>query len=230
MNLWNLPMVGCPDSPEKRTHMTDGLRTWRSSRAVFGLLLAAVGVLVPLAFIVWYSHVHWVLVDNPLRLVPGHVEVEFTPNFEGHYAAGINVQRRLPFETLQCLLGEKNYVPASQCKDLPAVLQFKWRLNADGRVVEQGTSDQNFHGAYGNDFIEMEFLYFEAKRRQTYRLEIEFMKIGAELAVTNPRLRVGVSSWDSSDTAMGLGWALLVAAVCIAPGIRLIRARPRPVG
>ena len=120
---------------------------------------------------------------------------------------------------------EKNYVPASQCRDLPAVLQFKWQLNADGQVVQRGTSDQYLHGAYGNDFIEMEFLYFETKRRHAYRLEMEFMKIGTELAVTDPRLRVGVSSWDSSDSAMGLGWALLFAAVCVVPGIRLVRGK-----
>jgi hypothetical protein len=75
----------------------------------------------------------------------------------------------------------------------------------------------------------MEFLFFEAKRGQRFSLQLEFTKEGSELAVTNPRLRVGVSSWDSQDTAMGLGWALLFAAVCIVPGIRLIRAYPRPL-
>jgi hypothetical protein len=188
-------------------------------------MLTAVGVLVPLVFILWYSHVRWVLVDKSVLLVPGHVMVAFTPNFAGHYVSGIRVQRKLQFETLQCLLGEKNYIPASQCKEVPAVLQFKWQLSTDGRIVQQGTSDKQLLGAYAGDFIEMEFLYFEAKRGQPYSLELDFIKNGTELAVTNPRLQVGVDSWDSFDTAMILPWTLLFAAICVLPGLVLIRAK-----
>lgn len=201
--------------------MTDAPKTWRSPRAVIGLVLTVVGVLVAAAVFVWYFHVRWVLVDRPVALVPGQVEVEFTPNFGGHYVAGINVQRKLQFETLQCLLGEKNYIPASQCKDVPAVLQFSWQLSTNGHLVQQGTSDKQLLGAYAKDFIEMEFLYFEATPGQHYSLELEFTKDGRELAGTNPTLRVGVDSWDSSDTTMVLGGALLVSAGCIVWGVRL---------
>jgi len=208
--------------------VTQKLETSLSLRVAIGLILTAVGVFVPLVFILWYSHVRWVRVDKSVPLVPGRVEVEFSPNFEGSYVSSIRVQRKLPFETLQCLLGEKNYIPLSQCKDVPAVLQFKWQLNTNGHVAQQGTSDKQLLGAYANDFIEMEFLYFEAKRGQHYSLELEFTKKGSELAVTNPRLRVGVESWDSFDTAMGLLWALLFAAICVLPGIVLLVRVKRP--
>jgi hypothetical protein len=211
-----------------KTIVTQKLETSLSPRVVIGLMLIAVGVLVPLVFILWYSHVRWVLVDKSVPLVPGRVEVEFSPNFEGSYVSGIRVQRKLPFETLQCLLGEKNHIPLFQCKDLPAVLQFKWQLKTDGHVVQQGTSDKQLLGAYANDFIEMEFLYFEAKRGQHYSLELEFTEKGSELAVTNPRLRVAVESWDSFDTAMGLLWALLFGAICVLPGIVLLVRVKRP--
>src|SRR5437588_12353756 len=122
--------------------MARRLKISLSPRVVIGLMLTAVGVLVPLAFTFWYFHFHWVLVDKTVSLVPGQVEVEFIPNFEGHYVSGIKVQRKLPFETLQRLLGEKNYIPASQCKAVPAALQFKWQLSTDGHAVQQGASDK----------------------------------------------------------------------------------------
>jgi hypothetical protein len=66
-----------------KTIVTQKLETSLSPRVVIGLMLIAVGVLVPLVFILWYSHVRWVLVDKSVPLVPGRVEVEFSPNFEG---------------------------------------------------------------------------------------------------------------------------------------------------
>ena len=101
------------------------------------------------------------------------------------------------------------------------MLQFSWQLSTNGHLVQQGTSDKQLLGAYAKDFIEMEFLYFEATPGQPYSLELEFTKDGRELAGTNPTLRVGVDSWDSSDTTMVLGGALLVSAGCIVWGVRL---------
>ncbi len=206
--------------------MTQGLRTSLSAKHVIGPLLISVGVIVPVVFFLSYIHVRWSLVEKAVPLVPGHVEVEFTPNFGGHYVSGIRVQRKLPFETLQCLLGEKNYIPASQCNEIPSVLQFKWQLNTDGHMVQEGTSEKQLLAAYANDFIEMEFLYFEAKRGQHYNLELEFTKNGNELAVTNPRLEVAVEAWDNFDTAMGFLWVVLFATICVVPGLMLaVRAK-----
>jgi hypothetical protein len=202
--------------------MTQGLKTPVSPKGVIGRILISVGVSVPVVFFLWYFHVRWSLVDKPVPLVPGHIEVEFTPNFEGHYVSGIRTQRRLPFETLQCLLGEKDYIPASQCNDIPSVLHFKWQLRTDGHVVQEGTSEKQLLGAYTNDFIEMEFLYFEAKRGQNYSLELEFAKDGSALAVTNPRLEVAVEAWDNFDEAMGFLWAVLFGAFCVLPGFALL--------
>src|SRR5690349_1401539 len=118
----------------------------RGPRAVVGLILTGFGVIVPVAFILWHAHVRWVVVDKSVSLVPGKVEVEFNTNFEGHYVSGIKVRRNLKFGTLQCLLGEKDYIPQSQCKDLPAVLKFNWELSKNGHIVLQGTSDQKLSG------------------------------------------------------------------------------------
>jgi hypothetical protein len=202
--------------------MTQGLKRPLSPKQVIGRILISVGVIVPVAFFLWYFHVRWSLVDKSVPLVLGHIEVEFTPHFEGHYVSGIRVQRKLPFEILQCLLGEKNYIPASQCNNIPLVLQFKWHLSTDGRVVQEGTSEKQLLGAYANDFIEMEFLYFEATRGQHYSLELEFTKDGSELAVTNPRLEVAVEGWDNFDTAMGFLWAVLFGAICVLLGFALL--------
>jgi hypothetical protein len=59
-----------------KTIVTQKLETSLSPRVVIGLMLIAVGVLVPLVFILWYSHVRWVLVDKSVPLV-------ISPNFEG---------------------------------------------------------------------------------------------------------------------------------------------------
>jgi hypothetical protein len=199
-------------------------KTLHSRRAILGLALTAVGVLVPLTFTLWYFHIHWTLVDELVVPVSGHVEVEFTPNFKGRYVSGIRVQRTLAFENLQCLLGEKNYIPESQCKDQPSVLQFKWQLKSMGHLVQAGTSDKQLSGAYAEDFVEMEFLYFESERGQHYTLELDFTEDGSKLDVTNPRLRVAVEPWDSFDMTMGFLWVTPFFVLFVAGLVLFIRA------
>jgi hypothetical protein len=202
--------------------MTQSPKQPLSSKHRIGLVLISVGVIPLIAFFLWFIQIRWSLIDKPISLVPGRVEVEFTPNFAGHYVSGIRVQRRLPFETLQCLLGEKDYIPTSQCNHIPSVLRFTWELNVDGHVVQEGTSEKQLAGSYANDFIEMEFLFFEAKRGQHYRLGLVFTKDGGELAATNPRLEVAVDNWDQGDTAMGFLWLVPFAAICAVPGLVLV--------
>jgi hypothetical protein len=192
---------------------TSIVKLLNSPKAIFGLVLITVGVLVPLVYTLWYVNIHWILVDQAVGFVPSHVQVEFTPNFEGHYDGGIRFQRKIPFEKLQCLLGEQNYLAESQCKDLPAALHFTWQLKSSGRVVKAGTSAK-MAGAYADAFIEMKFLYFESERGQHYTLELDFTGNASELAVANPRLRVAVQSWDSFDMTMNFLVIIPFSVLC----------------
>jgi hypothetical protein len=189
------------------------------SKATLGLALLI--AFPSMIFLVWYAHVHWTVVNKPVSLTPGAVKVEFAPNFTGHYVAGIRVQRTLPFETLQCLLGEKDYIPAGQCKEIPPALQFDWQLLTDGNVVAKGTSNRSIGGSYAAGYIEMEFLNFQARSGQKFSLELDFTKDGGKLAPTKPHLMVMVDPMDSFDIAMLLPWLLLLGVVCAAVRLTL---------
>jgi len=184
-----------------------------SRPAKIGLAVIAIGLLPMIVFFVWYAHIKTVPVDKPISLSVGHIREPFSLNFtSSDYRMGIEVERKLPHETLQCLLGIKDYVPEGQCKSIPPVLHFNWTLTQNGRILESGSSDSILGGAYTDATVENQFGSFDGKRGQRYVLDLNILQDGSALSVAKPKLVIGVSGFVNEDLAVGglitLAWAL----------------------
>jgi len=130
----------------------------------------------------------------------------------------IEVERKLPHETLQCLLGIRDYVPEGQCKDIAPVLQFSWKLARDGQTIQTGSSDKIVGGSYTNDSIASEFASFQGKRGQQYTLDLDFLQDGSKLSVANPKLRIGVDGMTYEDFIVFDLMSLAFAVICVLVG------------
>jgi hypothetical protein len=132
---------------------------------------------------------------------------------------GIEAERKLPYETLTCLLGvEDSYTPVGQCKDIPSVLNFSWKLTRDGQCVLTGSSAKIVGGAYSDATIASEFASFEGKRGERYMLDMDFLQDGSKLSVTHPKLRIGVDGFTYEDLAVLDLMSFAFAAVCFLVG------------
>jgi hypothetical protein len=168
--------------------------------ARIGLVIVTIGLLVPLAVAIWHATINFVPVYRPIAVTPGHLQQSFTPKFSALYVMEIEAERKLPHETLQCLLGlQDSGITAEQCRDIPPVLGFSWRLTRNGQTVSTGSSAKIDGGAYTDATVASEFGSFEGQRGAQYTLDMDFFQDASKLSVAQPKLRIGVSGSAYED-------------------------------
>jgi len=157
-----------------------------------GLAIVAVGFFPLLALGIWRATLNTVPVAKPVLLSVGHVRQPFTINFTGPYTIGIEAERKLSHETLQCLLGIHDYVPEGQCKNIAPALNITWTLRQDGQTIKTGSSATAVGGSYTSETVENELAGFDGKRGHSYVLDMDILADGSALSIANPKLRIGV--------------------------------------
>jgi hypothetical protein len=156
-----------------------------------GLAIIAVGLFPLIGLSIWRATLNTVPVYKPVSLSVGHLRQSFKVNFSGTYTMRIEVERKLPHRTIQCLMGIRDYVPEGECRNITPVLNFTWTLTQDGRTLKSGSSTSATGGAYTNDTVADQFAGFEGKRGQHYTLDMDILEDGSTLSVANPKLRIG---------------------------------------
>ena len=195
-----------------------------------GVWFLLAGLLPVLILSLWRATLNTIPVLKPISLSVGQITQPFMVNFTGTYTVRIEAERKLPFETLQCLLGlgVQERLPEGQCNNIPAVLNASWTLTESGQIIKAGTSATADGGAYANDSIANELGWFEGKRGHHYVLEMNILQDGSALAVTNPKLRVGIDEGVYEGFMfvefLILGWAVFS---CVAGGSLLVAALVR---
>src|ERR1700739_1443900 len=91
-----------------------------------GLIFLAVGIVLYGTWIVWLSTRTDHPVDVPISMTIGHVRTrEFKINLTAPYLIEIDVQKKIPFDTLNCLLGTamaRTSTALEECPDRPSVV------------------------------------------------------------------------------------------------------------
>lgn len=206
--------------------------------AKIGLAIVLAGILEPITFSIWHATIRFVPVYKTISLAPGHLRQPFSLNFSSDYVMEIEVERKLPHETLQCLLGvEDSYTPAGQCKDIPPALDFSWTLILNGQTVLTGSSAKIVGGSYTDATVASEFASFEGKRGQQYTLDMDFLQDGSKLSVANPKLRIGVDGMTYEDFLVFDLMAFAFAVICCLIGgamflisIAALRRKKKSIG
>ncbi len=158
----------------------------------------------------------------PVSLTAHHVHIpEFRINLSGLYEISIEAKKRIPFETLNCLLGMS--MPSEKC-DMPPVVRANWVVTSNGVVIARGASDAEKGGAWANDTIERQIGSFQGERNRRYALDIDLTSDGSVLAATDPHLVVGITS-DFYEGGMWISYYLfLICSAITIVGIVLLAA------
>jgi hypothetical protein len=132
-------------------------------------------------------------VDMPVSLAVGTIRTsEFLVQHE-RYLISIQVERRLPFGQMQCMMGIQLRRKPDHCEmfNFDTVLEADWTVWDGDHVVSQGSvrdKDSNFD--VSDDTLSRHLGTFVGEKNMKYVLEVKFIKDGTPLNVTNPHLIV----------------------------------------
>jgi len=169
----------------------------------------------------------------PVALAAGHVHVpEFRINLSGLYEITVEAKKRIPFDTLNCLLGMS--MEPEKCSVKP-VVHATCAVTSNGVVIAEGNSDTERGGAWGNDTIEKQICSFEGKKNRRYAVDLDFTADGSVLRPTDPHLVVGITSdfyeggmWIIFFLSLGCGAVATVGVVfLVISGVRHVYRRRR---
>jgi hypothetical protein len=162
-----------------------------------GLIFVCVGVTCYGTWALWlFTRINRP-VNVPIAMTVGHVRTPvFKVNRAAFYDIEIKVQKTIPFEILNCLLGTamaQSSTDLQECPDKPSVVKASWILSSDGKIVAQGSTDDLRSGAWENNSISRELGFFKSQKGRPYVLDVDVLAGGSSLAAGNPHLEVEVS-------------------------------------
>lgn len=193
-----------------------------SSTKATGMTLILVGIVAYGLWVVWLSTRNNRPVDIPIKMAVGHVNTpSFKVNRNAPYDIEIEVQKRIPFDTLNCLLGtamQPHSTDLQECPDKPSVVKASWVLTSDGQIVAHGSSEDHRYGAWTNDSIARELGSFQSESGRSYALSVDVLSDGSALAPGNPHLKVEVFPSVYEDEMVGSALVMLFSILLVLVG------------
>jgi hypothetical protein len=162
-----------------------------SIRFGIGLLAAAIGFSA-LALASWGPSNWRSPLNLPVSLKAGRIETpEFLTSRSIDYGISIEVERKIEFQRLKCLLGMDYYNEQERCAATPSLIDVSWVLSSGGNVITEGDSSKSpggyFAGAVGRTIGQ-----FRAEGGKRYSLELTLRKDASELDKGHPTIKVDI--------------------------------------
>jgi hypothetical protein len=181
--------------PESKRRITERL-------ARTGIILVFLGVTVYGIWLLWLATRTKIPVAIPMSMAIGHVRTpEFRVNLSALFNIEIEVQKSIPFDRLNCLLGmdllgpRSSARPLGECPDQPSVVKASWVLTSDGITVASGSTDDGPRlGSWRNDSITRQLGAFQSQSGRRYVVDVDVLADGSALRQGNPQLKVEVDS------------------------------------
>ena len=165
-----------------------------------------------------------------------HTGQWISPQFETSASTGyrllLEMDRNLPFQRMECLLGLAGRDSDNECAGVSEIDDIHWTVRSGGAVIAHGSSRDISDGSYSNT-ISKTLGGFEANKGARYTVVLNILEDASELNRTNPRLVIQtfpgywegtIILWQLTAYAgvLAVGSGLLVMLVAI---VRRWRAR-----
>jgi hypothetical protein len=189
-----------------------------------GVVVIVIGLALYGGWLFWSETRTWIPVSMPVSLKAGHVRTrEFKVNLKSVYIVEIEVERKIAYETLNCLLGV-GHSHSGGCENTPSVVNVSWVLSSEGAVVALGSTIESKGGSSTNNTISRQIGSFQSEKGRRYTLDINVLADGSSLAGGNPRLIVGVHPMYYESVAFAGISVLLVTVILIVIGTIMLVA------
>lgn len=177
------------------------------------ILGAAVALLIGSLLIAnWYR---WEPASFPIDLRAGiHSQSQsFRTDLTTTYLIELEVERNMPFEELNCLLGVDPGLP-DNCHAIQSPVDIKWAVFTTGKLVAEGVSKDRHDGAWG-ETISRTIGSFQGNKGNDYLVQVESEKDASILAPAKPRITIRVHPAESKGHYV-LAQALALIALIVA--------------
>jgi len=175
------------------------------------------------AWVLWSETRSWRPVDMAISLSQGNIRTpEFKTNLTTLYIIQIEAMKNQPVDVLSCLLGIRG-ATREACVNTRSVVEVSWVLRSQGGVVARGSTAEESGGIWMNDAIARLIGSFMGEKGRQYTLDVNVLADGSPLAVSNPRLIVGVHpSVYENNALVGVRNVLIAVVLVLAGAILLI--------
>jgi hypothetical protein len=198
---------------------------WSRTKAL-GFIFICVGIASYGGWILWLSTRANRPVIIPISMAVGHVRTQsFKVNRNAIYEVEIEVQKTIPFDSLNCLLGTamaRTSTTWQECPDRPSVVKASWVLTSNGQTVARGSTDTFKSASWGNDSISRVLGQFHSQSGRPYVLDVDILADGTSLGPGNPHLKVEVSSVVYEDESVETVILFLLTIVPVLIGASLL--------
>ncbi len=150
---------------------------------------------------------------------------EFRPVLDTDYYISVEVQRKIEFQRLNCLLGLEDFQRFERCKDAPEAVDISWLVTSQGKTIASGRS-QDHHGGFYSKTIARTIGDFRGRKGLVCTIKLIVEKDSPELNQASPELTVSVhpSVWEGDVIAQQLAFFVacptgLVGAVVFSFGV-----------
>ena len=180
-----------------------------SARLALFLLTLCLTVSAAMHWLVYLPAVQQALV-LPLPIRPTRVmSGEFQVKKSLQYRVGIELDRVLPSDRLDALIGE---AIADKSNPESMILHLNWRLLRQGQVIASGKSEPDQGGHWGPT-IGKTVGHFQGQPGQSYRLELTVLGDLTPLQSTKPRAVVELGLEHKKGPMLNTGLVFLLAFV-----------------
>jgi hypothetical protein len=163
----------------------------------------------------------WTPLIQEIKIKPGTVlDAPFRTDLKGKYEISLDIDRKLPFEKINCLLGLQSPGGAS-CESGASAVSMSWVLSSGERTVASGSSEKST-GAYWGRTIGRVIGGFQAEEIARYKLRVDSATDGAQLNSANPKIIVAVNPEQHKGGWAAAGLFSIAALVCGAIGSAII--------
>jgi|SRR5579859_1873845 len=169
----------------------------------------------------WLTTIKLTPVDMPVSMAIGHISTgDFKIDINYSYKMALDFDRdSYPDQTLACLTGIETH--HEECAGMPSLVDVRWVVTSDGKVVEEGTTDDQ-GGGYWGDHLGRELGLFNARAGQHYKVDLEFLQDGSRLAAAHPRLIIFPGPEFGGELGATYLYVELLAVICAGVGALLI--------
>ena len=155
-----------------------------------GLALIVLGVIPYGSMWLWVGRQQqtWQPLSSPISLHKGQ---RISPEFETRASIGyqllVEMDRSLPFQRMECLLGLAGWDSEKTCVGVSEIDNIRWTVRSGNVVIATGSSRDRRAGTY-SDTISKIIGPFEAEKGRRYTVLLDVLEDASELDRTNPRL------------------------------------------
>jgi hypothetical protein len=142
-------------------------------------------------------------------------------NLSTDYEIELEVDRSLPLDQLNCLLGIQHF-DQKACANLPSPIMLNWVVLSGGNTIRKGASEDIRAGSWGPTVARtIGRMAFEKDR--DYFMDVMSLRDVSMLAAATPRISIVVNPSENETYAFASGLLLILSILFGAVGCSMAR-------